>query len=82
MAPDGSLAKSSISSLSKTPVPGTVKAAPNGRLIDSVPATALPCESMTTKCVVWSPSRQAGADGRVELGVARCGSMPLASSFR
>ena len=82
LAPWVSAAKSSISLFSTTPVPGTVKAAPNGRFTERVAATALPWASITAKWVVWSPSRQAGASGSAELGVARRGSMPAARRFR
>jgi len=77
-----SAAKSSISSLSSTPVPGTLKAAPNIMFSDSVAATALPSASITAKWVVCSPSRQRGAGGNALLGVARSGSMELASWSR
>ncbi len=77
-----SAAKSSISSLSSTPVPGTVNAAPNIMFSERVAATALPSVSITAKWVVCSPSRQRGAGGRALLGVARAGSMPAASVCR
>src|SRR5207249_6413643 len=78
----GDAEKSSISSLRITPVPGTMKPEPNGRLIDIVAATRLPSASMIEKCDVLPPSPDVGAPSSELLGVARSGEIVFASSRR
>ena len=52
----GATAKSSISSLSRTPVPCPTTHDPKGSLTVVVSATAFPCASTTETCVVCAPS--------------------------
>ena len=56
----GFRAKSSISSLSSTPVPGATSPEPYSRLTVCVADTRLPSRSMIEKCVVSSSSSGAG----------------------
>ena len=53
----GATAKSSISSLSRTPVPWATTQDPNGSLTVVVSATAFPCASTAETWVVFAPSR-------------------------
>ena len=69
----GLSAKSSISSLSNTPVPGGTRPEPYSRLIVCVAETMLPSASMIEKWVVSSSSSGAGWPGSSALGVALSG---------
>src|SRR5690606_25023858 len=71
----GFSAKSSISSLRITPVPGGTRPDPYSRLIVCVAETMLPSASMIEKCVVSSSSSGAGWPGSSSLGVAFSGWM-------
>src|SRR4249919_306880 len=69
----GRSAKSSISSLSSTPVPGTTRPEPYSRFTVCVVLTRLPSASMIAKCVVSSSSSGAGLPENRSLGVALSG---------
>ena len=60
----GATEKSSISSFSTMPVPGTVMPEPKSRLTVCVSATALPAASVTERCVVPGVVRAAEARAR------------------
>ena len=74
-ASPGTSAKSSISLLSSTPVPGGTRPEPNSRLTVWVAATRLPSASMIEKWVVSSSSSGVGTPDSSSLGVARPGWM-------
>src|SRR5258708_37680360 len=61
-AAPGAIEKSSISSFSTNPRPGTVTPLPNQALIVVVIATAVPSASTTDKCVVCGPAFGAGVE--------------------
>ena len=71
----GFSAKSSISLLSSTPVPGGISPEPNSRFTVWVPATRLPSASMIEKWVVSSSSIGVATPDRRSLGVALDGWM-------
>ena len=78
----GCALKSSISSLSRMPVPGTITPLPKYRFTVCVVATALPCASTTDRWVVLVDSsgptfRSRGAS---VLGVAAATSIPARNS--
>src|SRR5690606_38839340 len=71
----GRSAKSSISLLSSTPVPGATRPDPYSRFTVWVTAARLPCASMIEKWVVSSSSSGVASPESSSLGVARAGWM-------